>query len=139
MRELALRYRVRWLLIPAVALALGCALIDPLQDPDLWSDRNGRSSLLISLIFAVASAFPIGVMLTAVRTVAAWAVGVVALTIAAVWLPVSFALSESSTRGLAFLVPVIYGLPAAAVLAIMDRYLRSPSRDPVPAGPQRRS
>jgi hypothetical protein len=33
-RELALRHRMRWLVLPLAALVVGVALIDPLQDPE---------------------------------------------------------------------------------------------------------
>jgi hypothetical protein len=89
------------------------------------------SALKLGMVFAVAFAFPTALLLATVRTVACWIIGILALTAAAIWLPVAFALSQGSTRGLAFLVPVIYGLPAAAVLAVVDRSLRSPSLDPV--------
>lgn len=133
MRELALRYRVRWLVLPLAALTLGVVLVDPLQNPEYWSDGGTAGTAALWLIFALSFAVPTTILLATVRTVGCWALAVLVTTAAAIWLPVSFAVSEGSTRGLAFIVPVLYGVPAAVLTAIVDRILRSPSWDPDPA------
>ena len=90
------------------------------QDEEYWAPMDLRSGVLTWVFFAVAFVTPAAVLLTMARTVVGWTVGVAALTAPAIWLPISFAQSTSSTAGLALLVPLSYGVPAAALVGVAD-------------------
>jgi hypothetical protein len=134
-RVLSLRYRVRWLELPVTATAVGVALAARVQDDDLWAPIDLGAAAVLWAIFVAFLAVPVAITLGMVRTVVGWTVAVLALTVGALYLPISFGLDESSTRGLAFIVPILYGVPLAVALGLIDGLARrslSPRRAPAP-------
>ncbi len=123
MRELPVRARVPWLVLPVVAFGFTVAVTTAGADRQpLTADDLGLLIQGVLVVFAL----PLLTMLALVRTPWGWAVGVLLLTGLCVAAPVmaDAASDESSTAGLAYLLIPFYGTVAAALLALAEAILR---------------